>query len=85
MEEGKLVFPLWLYNAFRRELCPDFCPFEPPVCAESVLLLIEGKIRVPPLKEGHDHFCKTDEKFKLRGKVTAFDDMPDIAPYIDRL
>ena len=79
------MLPFGFYDAFRCEICPDLCPLQSPVRSESILLLIEGKIRIPPLKERHDDFGKRKEELKLGGKVPAFQHMLDIPPHINSL
>ena len=49
------------------------------------MLLIESKIGVPPLEEGHNDPGQTQEKIKFRLEISALQDVSDIAPYMDCL
>ena len=85
LKEGELVLPLWPYRAVCRELRPDAGSFKTPVRPQTVLLLVESQVRVPPLKERHDDPGEVQEKFELGRYVAALFHVLDVPPDIDCL
>ena len=65
VEEAQLMFPFWLYDSIRGQLCTDFCPLKAPVGLEPVFFFVKRKIRVPPLEKRHDDPGEVQEEVKL--------------------
>ena len=84
-EQGQLMLPFGPDNALLHKPRPDLRSLQPPVRLKSVLLFVECKIQVPPVKERHDSLRQIPEKLQFPGKIAALQDMRNIPPDIDGL
>ena len=85
VKQGQFMLPLGLYHALGREPCPDPRSLHPPVRLQAVLLLVHGYVRVPPVKERHDHFCEIPKQLQFGREVPALQDVLNIPSHINGL